>query len=152
MTTEFNKLTKEHFVLYSFNNTDVQIEVYFKNENIWLSQKVMAQLFECSSDNISLHLKNIFNEGELEKKAVTEEYSVTAADGKRYKTRFYNLDAIISVGYRVNSVQATQFLIRSDSKSMNRILTKRRKKYWEIIKSKASRICGDCRYTKIAYI
>ncbi len=69
----------------------------------------MATLFDCSTDNISLHLKNIFNAGELEEKAVTEIYSATATDGKNYKTKFYNLDAIISVGYMINSVRATQF-------------------------------------------
>jgi len=69
----------------------------------------MAQLFDCSVDNIGLHLKNIFASGELDVNSVTEESSATAADGKSYRTRFYNLDAIISVGYRVNSLRATQF-------------------------------------------
>jgi hypothetical protein len=67
----------------------------------------MAKLFDCSADNISLHLKNIFNEGELDEKAVTEDFSATASDGKTYKTKHYNLDAVIAVGYRVNSRQAT---------------------------------------------
>ncbi len=71
----------------------------------------MAQLFGCSTDNISLHLKNIFNEHELTENSVVEVFSVTANDGKNYKTKFYNLDAIIAVGYRVNSKQATQFRI-----------------------------------------
>jgi len=66
-------------------------------------------LFQCSTDNISLHLKNIFKDGELEEKSVTEEFSVTASDGKQYRTKHYNLDAIIAVGYRVNSIRATQF-------------------------------------------
>ena len=69
----------------------------------------MAQLFECSIDNISLHLKNIFKDEELVPEAVIEESSVTASDGKQYKTKFYNLDAVISVGYRINSLRATQF-------------------------------------------
>ena len=69
----------------------------------------MAQLFECSIDNISLHLKNIFKDGELVPEAVIEESSATASDGKQYKTKFYNLDAVISVGYRINSLRATQF-------------------------------------------
>ena len=69
----------------------------------------MAQLFDCSTDNISLHLKNIFKSGELDSEAVTEKSSATASDGKKYPTKFYNLDAIISVGYRINSVRATQF-------------------------------------------
>jgi hypothetical protein len=71
----------------------------------------MAQLFGCSTDNISLHLKNIFNDHELTENSVVEVFSVTANDGKNYKTKFYNLDAIIAVGYRVNSKQATQFRI-----------------------------------------
>ncbi len=69
----------------------------------------MSMLFDCSSDNIGLHLKNIFKSGELEEGSVTEIISATAADGKMYMTKFYNLDAIISVGYRVNSIRATQF-------------------------------------------
>lgn len=69
----------------------------------------MSMLFDCSSDNIGLHLKNIFKSGELEEGSVTEKISATAADGKMYMTKFYNLDAIISVGYRVNSIRATQF-------------------------------------------
>lgn len=85
------------------------IQVMYKNETIWATQKAMAQLFDCSTDNIGLHLKNIFASGELVKDSVTEKNSATAADGKNYQTMFYNLDAIISVGYRVNSVRATQF-------------------------------------------
>ena len=69
----------------------------------------MGMLFDCSTDNISLHLKNIFASGELEKDSVTEKISATASDGKKYMTQFYNLDAVISVGYRVNSIRATQF-------------------------------------------
>lgn len=85
------------------------IQVLYKNETIWATQKAMATLFDCSTDNISLHLKNIFKTGELIEGSVTEKSSVTAADGKNYITKIYNLDAIISVGYRVNSIRATQF-------------------------------------------
>ena len=85
------------------------LEVRFQDETVWLTQKMMAELFQCSTDNISLHLKNIFKDGELEEKAVTEEFSVTASDGKKYNTKHYNLDAIIAVGYRINSIRATQF-------------------------------------------
>ena len=88
-----------------------QVKAVLKDESIWLSQKGMAELFECSSDNISLHLKNIFESGELDKNSVTEKISVTANDGKNYLTNFYNLDAIISVGYRINSAKATKFRI-----------------------------------------
>ena len=76
---------------------------------IWATQKAMATLFDCSTDNIGVHLKNIFESGELDKDSVTEKISATAADGKNYLTQFYKLDAIISVGYRVNSIRATQF-------------------------------------------
>lgn len=98
-------------LLYSHVNSKVAINVTYHNENFWLTQKAMAQLFGCSTDNISLHLKNIFNERELTENSVVEVFSVTANDGKNYKTKFYNLDAIIAVGYRVNSKQATQFRI-----------------------------------------
>jgi hypothetical protein len=100
-----------NFLLYHSESAKISIQVIVGNETVWLSQKVMAQLFDCTTDNISLHLKNIFKEGELDIDSVTEDYSVTAADNKKYKTKFYNLDAIISVGYRINSAQATQFRI-----------------------------------------
>lgn len=99
------------FVLYSTPQENVKIEAIIKDESIWLTQKAMAQLFGCSTDNVSLHLKNIFASEELEKKSVTEKISATASDGKSYLTQFYNLDAIISVGYRVNSTKATRFRI-----------------------------------------
>lgn len=97
------------FLIFTSQAGKDGIEVRFENETIWLSQKLMAVLFDCSTDNISLHLKNIFKSGELNENSVTEEFSVTATDGKNYKTKHYNLDAIISVGYRVNSGKATQF-------------------------------------------
>ena len=97
------------FLIFMFEGKEDGIQVMYKDETIWATQKAMAQLFDCSTDNISLHLKNIFASGELVKDSVTEKNSATAADGKNYQTMFYNLDAIISVGYRVNSVRATQF-------------------------------------------
>ncbi len=97
------------FLVFTKQSSEEGIDVRVSKESVWLTQKAMATLFDCSTDNISLHLKNIFNAGELEEKAVTEIYSATATDGKNYKTKFYNLDAIISVGYRINSVRATQF-------------------------------------------
>lgn len=99
------------FLMYRAVDEDVSVNALIKDESIWLSQKGMAELFDCTSDNVSLHLKNIFSSGELEKEAVTEKISATAADGKNYPTQFYNLDAIISVGYRVNSRRATKFRI-----------------------------------------
>lgn len=97
------------FLVFTKQNGEDGIEVRVHDENVWLTQKSMAQLFDCSTDNIGLHLKNIFASGELETKAVTEKSSATASDGKKYTMKFYNLDAIISVGYRINSIRATQF-------------------------------------------
>ncbi|PIP41504.1 cell filamentation protein Fic, partial [Candidatus Desantisbacteria bacterium CG23_combo_of_CG06-09_8_20_14_all_40_23] len=99
------------FLLYTTPNGKVKVEIFLHDENIWLTQKLIALLFDCSTDNVSLHLKNIFESNELQEKSVTEEFSVTARDGKKYKTKHYNLDAIISVGYRVNSTNATLFRI-----------------------------------------
>ena len=98
-----------NIILYEIENKQEAVSVTFKDETFWLTQKAMSELFGCSSDNISLHLKNIFSEGELTKDSVTEKFSATASDGKNYLTQFYNLDAIIAVGYRVNSKQATRF-------------------------------------------
>ena len=97
------------FLLYKAEQEDISVDALIKDETIWLTQKAMAELFNCTTDNISLHLKNIFAEGELDKISVTEKISATASDGKNYLTQFYNLDAIISVGYRVNSIRATHF-------------------------------------------
>ena len=99
------------FLMYRAAEDEVAVNALVKDDTIWLNQKAMAELFDCSSDNISLHLKNIFAEGELDKDSVTEKISAPAADGKNYVTQFYNLDAIISVGYRVNSRRATAFRI-----------------------------------------
>ena len=96
-------------LLYSDESGKEYVSVVFKDETFWLTQKAMAELFGCTADNISLHLKNIFADGELDKDAVTEKFSATAADGKNYLTQHYNLDAIIAVGYRVNSKKATRF-------------------------------------------
>lgn len=97
------------FLVFTKQNGEDGIEVRIHDEDVWLTQKSMAQLFDCSTDNISLHLKNIFASGELSAEAVTEKSSATASDGKKYRMKFYNLDAIISVGYRINSIRATQF-------------------------------------------
>ena len=97
------------FLTFVAEGKEQGIQVLYKDETVWATQKAMAQLFDCSTDNIGLHLKNIFKSGELVEDSVTEKNSATAADGKNYRTKFYNLDAIISVGYRVNSIRATQF-------------------------------------------
>ena len=97
------------FLIFQIEGKEDGVQVLYHNDSVWCTQKVMAQLFDCSSDNIGLHLKNIFRSGELQEDSVTEKFSATASDGKNYMTKFYNLDAIISVGYRVNSTRATQF-------------------------------------------
>ena len=97
------------FLIFQAENKEQGIEVIYKDETVWCTQKAMATLFDCSTDNVGLHLKKIFASGELIKDSVTEKISATASDGKNYLTQFYNLDAIISVGYRVNSIRATQF-------------------------------------------
>jgi hypothetical protein len=117
MIPENNQIT-----IYETPDGKVRIEVRFEHENLWLSQKLMAQLFDCTTDNISLHLKNIFKSGELDKNSVTEDYSVTASDGKNYKTKFYSLEAIIAVGYRVNSDRGAQFRIWATERLKNYIL------------------------------
>lgn len=97
------------FLIFQAQNKSQGVEVVYHDETIWATQKAMSVLFDCTTDNIGLHLKNIFASGELKKESVTEKISATASDGKNYQTQFYNLDAIISVGYRVNSIRATQF-------------------------------------------
>ena len=102
------------FIIYSTPEEDIRIDAAVKGETIWLTQKGMAALFDCTSDNISLHLQNIYADGELAENATTEEISVVRQEGNRQvnrKLKYYNLDAIISVGYRVNSRRATQFRI-----------------------------------------
>lgn len=102
------------FLLYNTPDKNIKVNVIVKDETLWLTQKAMAELFDCSTDNISLHLKNIYNDGELNEISTVEEFSVVQREGNRdvrRKTKFYNLDAIISVGYRVNSQKATQFRI-----------------------------------------
>lgn len=98
-------------LLYQTSETDVNVEVTFLDENFWLSQKAMAQLFAVESNTITYHLKEIFKSNEIDKDSVTRKIRATASDGKNYNTLFYNLDAIIAVGYRVNSKQASQFRI-----------------------------------------
>lgn len=99
------------FLLYSTPNGDTKVEVFFHNENIWLTQKRMAELFGIDRSVITKHLKNIFESQELKEDSVCAKIAHTAKDGKKYNTNFYSLDAILSVGYRVNSSQATQFRI-----------------------------------------
>lgn len=108
--------------IYETEDGKARIEVRFEHENVWLTQKLISILFDCSTDNISLHLKNIFSEGELDQNSVTEEYSITASDGKKYKTKHYSLEAIIAVGYRVNSELGIKFRIWATDKLKGYIL------------------------------
>ncbi len=99
------------FLLYTAPNGKVRVEIFLHDENIWLTQEKIADLFGVQRPAITKHLKNIFDSGELTESSVSSILEHTAADGKIYKTKFYNLDAIISVGYRVNSTRATHFRI-----------------------------------------
>ena len=97
------------FLIFTSQAGEDGIEVRYQDDTIWLTQKLMAELFDVGIPTINEHLKNIFESGELPTDSVIRKFRITAADGKKYNTRFYNLDAIISVGYRVNSRRATQF-------------------------------------------
>ncbi len=101
----------QQFLLYTAPDGAVKVEVFFKDETVWLTQKALAELFGVKVPAINKHLRNIFASGELVENAVLSILETTAADGKNYQTRYYNLDAIIAVGYRVNSYQATRFRI-----------------------------------------
>ena len=100
--------TKGEIIMYQ-PNEEVRLEVRLENDTVWLTQAQMAELFETTKQNISLHTNNIFKEKELERISVVKESLITASDGKSYRTKIYNLDVIISVGYRVKSIRGTQF-------------------------------------------
>lgn len=101
---------ENEIILYQPDST-LSLDVRVENETVWLTQAQMKELFQTTRNNITLHIRNIFKEGELEETSVCKESLLTAADGKRYKTKFYSLDVIISVGYRVKSIRGTQFRI-----------------------------------------
>ena len=98
-------------LLYQTEDRRTRIEVRLENETVWLNQIQMAELFQTTVPNVSMHIRNVFREGELEQDSVVKDFLTTAADGKSYRTKFYNLDVIISVGYRVKSHRGTQFRI-----------------------------------------
>ena len=106
-------MNQEHeIVLYQVEDTNIYVNVMFQEDTFWMTQKAMADLFECTTDNISLHLKNIYKEEELDEERTAEFFSVVQNEGQRNvkrKVKCYNLDAIIAVGYRVNSKKATRF-------------------------------------------
>lgn len=100
------------FLIFQIEGKEQGVEVYYKDKTVWCTQKAMGMLFDCSTDNIGLHLKNIYESGELQEGATAEKISVVRQEGERMVNRslqFYNLDTVISVGYRVNSIRATQF-------------------------------------------
>ena len=104
-------MPENDLIIYKNKDGNIIVDAIYKDDTLWLSQKGMSKVFECTTDNISLHLKHIFAEKELDKNSVTEKCSLTADDGKNYNTTIYNLDAIIAVGYRINSKKATEFRI-----------------------------------------
>ncbi|HPH17078.1 MAG TPA: RhuM family protein, partial [Bacteroidales bacterium] len=104
-------MSQGEIILYKSDSLPFEIEVKIEDETVWLTQNQMVELFDSSKQNISLHISNIFKEGELDKNSVVKYSLTTANDGKKYNTAFYNLDVIISVGYRVKSQRGTQFRI-----------------------------------------
>ena len=104
-------LMNNNIIMYISKDGNVKVDVNLKNDDIWMSQDTMASLYGTTKNNISMHLKNIFEEGELEKNSVVKKFLTTANDGKKYNVLHYNLDAIIAVGYRINSKKATEFRI-----------------------------------------
>ena len=111
MDDEIMNEDNNKILIYTSDDGQIKIEVRLEDENVWLTQNAMAELFNTTKQNISLHIKNIFEEKELDENSVVKQNLTTALDGKKYKTKFYNLDLIISVGYRVKSIRGTQFRI-----------------------------------------
>jgi hypothetical protein len=98
-------------ILYQTEDGQTKIQVRLEDDTVWLTQSQMAELFQTSIPNVSIHIRNIFREGELRENSVVKDFLTTAADGKRYRTNDFNLDVIISVGYRIKSHRGTQFRI-----------------------------------------
>ena len=109
MTTKLIRNSTAEFLIFTGQSGEQSIEARYEEDTIWLSQKLIAELFDVDVRTVSEHFKNIFQSAELNEEAVIRKFRITASDGKNYNTQHYNLDAIISVGYRVNSVRATQF-------------------------------------------
>ncbi|MDP1629090.1 MAG: RhuM family protein [bacterium] len=106
-----SNINKGEIVIYQTPQKEVKLDVRLEKETVWLTQKQIAVLFDKNIPTINEHIKNIFKEGELQENSVIRNFRITAADGKTYKTQFYNLDVIISVGYRVKSHRGTQFRV-----------------------------------------
>ena len=109
MSIELYHPAEDGVVVYRTEDNTLQLDVQLAEETVWLAQQQMAVLFDTTKQNVSLHINNIFKEGELDKISVVKDYLTTASDGKKYRTTYYNLDVIISVGYRVKSKRGTQF-------------------------------------------
>ena len=116
-------MDKGEIILYQPDNS-IQLEVRMEEDTVWLTQAQMALLFDTTKQNISLHVNNIFKEGELRKEAVVKYFLTTAKDGKKYRIWYYSLDVIISVGYRVKSIRGTEFRIWANSVLRNHLLCK----------------------------
>lgn len=106
-----NEESKGEIIIYRAEDGETRLEVSLKEDTVWLSQAQMCQLFDKNKRTVSEHIRNIFKEGELHKTSVVRKFRTTARDGKSYEIGYYNLDVIISVGYRVNSRRGTQFRI-----------------------------------------
>lgn len=102
---------RSEIVLYQTEDGETRLQVHFDGETVWLTQSQMAELFQTSIPNVSMHIRNVFREGELQENSVVKDFLTTATDGKAYETNHYNLDVIISVGYRVKSHRGTQFRV-----------------------------------------
>ena len=105
------ELQKGEIIIYTSEDGSISLDTKLENDTIWLTQKQMAELFDKNIRTVNEHINNIFKEGELDKISVIRNFRITASDGKQYDTNFYNLDVIISVGYRVKSLRGTQFRI-----------------------------------------
>lgn len=117
------KTKQSDIVIFKTDDEKIKIDVSFEEDTVWLTQADMVELFQTTKQNVSLHIKNIFEEGELDENSVVKEYLTTAADGKNYYTKHFNLDVIISVGYRVKSIRGTQFRIWA-TKRLNEYIRK----------------------------
>lgn len=122
-------MQKDEIIIYQSDDKSLHLEVHLEDETVWLTQNQMVELFQSTKQNISLHINNIFKEGELLENSVVKYSLTTASDGKIYKTKTYNLDVIISVGYRVKSQRGTQFRIWA-----NKILKDVSEKYFAFSK------------------
>ena len=119
--TQVDQQSNTQFLLYQTEDGSIRIETRMHNETVWLTINQMAELFGVDKSGISRHLKNIYESGELNKNAVVAIFATTASDGKIYQVEYYNLDAIISIGYRVNSIRGTQFRIMKSMKNFIKI-------------------------------